>query len=370
MDWDTTYLMVMFYGNLVILVLVASTFLKQNYKNILTIFSITILALIISLRDSKVALDTPNYVELFLRNDESFFNQQYIYETGFIYINKIIYLYTDNYHLLFFFITFTHLFIILLLYKKLSNKFFSLLLAMYISTFVFWLSNLSMLRQGLAIPIIALAIFYLVFKDNKKIFFLLSIIAINIHFSSLFISIFIYVCYYVYKKLKISVLKIFLFVFIFLVLYPKNIFIYAILKGFSLFPQYAHSSYILNKVIWYFEWNKLQLWHIKHVYFLIILLFIMAGIIEKNKKYLLLLLIPTSLIGVFKYDEMVTDRLFMYFVPLIPIIIFRVILRVGMKNYGVIMILLLTLGILVWFNIKLIYIQYPGWFIYPYSKVR
>lgn len=248
---------------------------------------------------------------------------------------------------------------------------------MYISTFVFWLSNLSMLRQGLAIPIVSLSLYYLIFKENFKKFYLFSFFSASIHYSSLFAELLIFILYFLLRNLNIKDLRILVVLLSLLIIYPHNIFSDFILYIVSSI-YIIYESPITDKLLWYFQWDKLNLWHIKHVYYLILMLFIFSGLLEKDKKRLIIILIPMSFLALFKYDEMVTDRIFMYFVPFIPYIIYSFLFEnfITKKitiNYTLIksiLIFIIILGTLAWFNIKVLILQYSGWFIYPYMNVR
>lgn len=368
MDWWESYYLFFIFGNISIVLLFLSFFFPEKYKNILSILILLNLSLIISIRNKDVALDSDKYATLFINGDVSNFFQDSVSEIGFIILNLLIRLYTSNYHIYFFFISLIHVFLILLLYKKLEPKYFPILLALYISTFVFWLSNISMLRQSLAIPLISLGLYFLVFENNLRFFFLSAIISSSIHFSSIPVSLFIIIFYFFYKSKSIFALKVFTLLLIMLILYPENLFADIIIYILHLIS--SNSLYFIKKIEWYFTWNKLFLWKVKHVYYLIIFLFFLSSILFKDKKVLLLILIPLSILAFFKFDEMVTDRIFMYFIPFIPYVILKFSQRIFYKvNYNILYIMLLF-GILLWFNVKLMYLQYQGWFIYPYPSVR
>jgi hypothetical protein len=333
MDWQEVYILVAIYGNISIVLLFFSLFLKEKYKNIFNISVLFLLSFVVSLRNFNVALDTPKYVELFLSNNYHKFYEEGVYDIGYILLNKFIHVFTNNYHIFLFLITFIQLLILYQLYKNLMKKLYPLGLLMYISTFVFWLSNLSMLRQGLAIPIMALGIYYLIFTNQTKRFFVLSILSSTIHYSSIFLTLFIYLMFLFFKKINISSLKIIGILLFILIIYPKNVFLSIVLDIVSYFSSYIYSSPAINKFVWYFNWNKLVLWHVKHVYYLILLLFFSSIFLERNKIKLLVILIPMSFLGLLKYDEMVTDRIFMYFILFIPFITYKLLSKlISMKT--------------------------------------
>jgi len=370
MDWNESYIVISICGNLAIIVLFLSDFFKEKIRFNLTFITLLYISILVSLRDEKVALDTPKYVELFLKGGAAEFYSEGVYELGFILLNKLIRLYTSNYHIFLFVVSFTHLFLILFLYRKLSKNRYSLLLSMYIASFTFWLSNLSMLRQGLAIPFLNLSTYYLVHEKNYKKFLIFSSIAGNIHYSAFILAIFIFILYKILDILNTKILKIILLIAVLSIIYPANIYMYVILKLISFLSKYIYTSPIINKIVWYFNWNKLVLWRIKHVYFLAIPLLFFSGVIYKRKGNFLLATLPLLVLSIVKYDEMVTDRIFMYFIPFIPYLILKNYELIKDNKIKLIFIIILFMGTLIWFNVKFLYLQYPGWFIYPYPGVR
>ena len=375
MDEKLFYIYVAFFGNLSILLLFFLNFIKKfKYKYFLSCMLLFNLAFIISLRDKDVALDTSQYVFLFQSGDYNIFFNEHVYDTGYIILNLFINLFTSNYNIFLFLMSFMHILIIFYFYKNFSKKYFPIFMMMYISTFTFWLSNLSMLRQGLAIPIFAIAIYYLIFKEKKIKFLIFSCIAGSIHYTAFFLSLFYFFIYFIYKKIPTYFLKLLLIIEIILVIYPKNLFIDIIMNILKLLPS---NNSTINKILWYFNWNKLEIWHVKHVYFLVLIMFFVIILLERNKKFMLLISLPVSLLAFLKYDEMVTDRLFMYFVPYIPLVLFELMQIIQKKyinqentKYFNFIIMIIFIGTFVWFNVKFLYLQYSGWFIYPYSSVH
>ena len=373
------YYGIFFVGNVIISLLFLSFFIKKKcLKFSVILLTLIIVPLLLSIRESSIALDAPKYINLFKQGSISKFFMDGIYDWGYILFNLFLNLFTDNYNVLLFILAFLHIFLIIFLYNKLQYNYSTLLLAMYFSTFVFWISNLSMLRQGIAIPILAIAIYYLIFDEKKMLFFILSSLASFFHYSAFFVAIFVFSIYLIFYRFSLSKKKFLGFIFILLILYPGNLFMGIIFNIIHLISPYTYNSTILEKIVWYFTWDKFKVWHIKHVYYLILFLLIFLFYKEKNDNVILLALLLLAFLGLLKYDEMVTDRIFMYFVPFIPYFVYRtfeiypLILSIRRNHVLVknIALFLLFACILTWFNIKLMYLQYSGWFIYPYSNVR
>jgi len=353
---------------------------KKDLRFALSMCTIAFIAITLGLRNKNVALDTPKYIYIYESANIQHYYENYVYEPLFIFISIITKYIFNYYNLFLMFLTFLHLFLILIAYKNiLKNSLYTIAMAIYISTFTFWLSNLSMLRQGLAIAIFTYALSYLINGKYRKSI-ILGIITLGIHFSGAIY----FIVYFLFKILrriykKPLIFYVLVLLIIFLLLYPDNLFlnlIKNIIKNtLILFP----SNQNLEKVYWYLIWDKKVEWHIKHVYYLILILFIIytfilrvfrsSSEIPSLQKSYTIFTVSLIMLIILKFDEMVADRIFMYFVPIIPILLVNTYWILN-KNYRFILLIVFIIGSIIWFNIKVLYLQYSEWFIYPYPSVR
>ena len=383
-DFKDTYVFVILSGNILILLLVAACFMKKPYINISAFLIVIIPFLWLGLREKVVALDAVKYANLFVHLDLRNFWDNGIHDYGYIFFNYILRFLTDKYEIFFIAISIVQVICIFIFYKQFKNHIeylWFLAFAMYISTFSFWKGQLTMFRQGIAIPMFSLAIYKFIFERNLKVALLWASLGGAFHFSAFFLFILsiilFYVFNYVWRFRRIAILGILFMLFISSPVFAN------IMK----IPLYYLSDYnvVFKKMLWYFNWPKLTTWNIKHVYYLILLLLLAWWTVYYRKSELdffikrlfIISLIMLSMLVILKHDEMVADRIFMYFVPFLPIYVTTLFFELSniikakyLKLNKPIIIMLISIGILVWFNIKFILLQYPGWFIYPYPSVR
>lgn len=354
-------------------VLTFSTKSNEHVKYLSGILFAVIISGILSLRDKSVTLDTPKYIKMFENSDlNSFFNLG-VYEIGFIFFNQIVRFIFNEYPFFLFLVTFIHIYIMIIVYRKFDRDYYLIMLAIYLSTFTFWISNLSMLRQGLAIPFVVLGIYYLFIEKRVFRVIILVILASSLHLSSLPLFLINIILYAIYSKIVTDVNKgfrhILPLVIIGLIVYPENLFSNLLIYFLILISKYVPFFILIDKIFWYISWQKLIFWKVKHVYYLLLIFYYIFYIHCNDKNYRILFTIAMSFLAFFKLDEMFTDRIFMYYFPLVPVFIVHFFKNIGFIDRKV-AVMILFLGVLVWFNVKLMYLQYPNWFIYPYESVR
>lgn len=135
------------------------------------------------------------------------------------------------------------------------------------------------------------------------------------------------------------------------------------------------SNSFLEKMHSYLFWTELKPWNIKHVYFLILSLALLAYFyIKKNQDVLrayMFVFVGLTVLVLVKFDEMVADRMFMYFVPAIPLLILRLIpILFPIDRDQNLAYIVIFLGAIVWFNIKFYLLQYTWWFINPVQAIK
>jgi len=334
------------------------------------------LSLILGLRRWDVGIDTPKYVQAFESQKIYIYHQLEIYEPLYILGGLLLKFLLREYNLFLLAVPLIQGLFLLSAYRVLlPERLYPFALALYMGCFVFWLSNISMLRQGITIASCFFA-YSLLIQGKRLPALLLALASSLVHFSA---GIFpaVYGLYRGYQWCLRKHPKIFGFV-VALVLaglfYPGSLF-YELLKLVvdMFFSLTAHPY--LEKIQWYLTWSKLTPWNLKHVYFLILGLFLFATPFFHREDLLrelyLFLLTGLTVILLCKYDEMVADRMFMYFVPAIPALILRLTQTIFPRPADQkLLLVLILLGGLVWFNVKLFLLQYPGWFISPYPAVR
>jgi hypothetical protein len=323
---------------------------------ILCVFIILILSLLFGFRGFEVGVDTINYIDFF-RNESP---ELGIREPLF-YLFKII----DNFYIFRDFsfglmvVSFLINFLLLITFKIASNNYPGIF-ALYISTFLYLNMNINIIRQGLAISLIALAI-VLVVKKRKSVKFW--IIGCLTHYSAV-VAIFPAMFF---LKLRFDVkIKLFATFLIWLLIYFVGV--------KSLLLPFVEYSDAVSNAYWLLTWDIGREWNLKHIYYLILFLLLFSFFIEKkyNRKknnenhiFISLLLLSFLIASIFKSDEMFADRIFYYFIFLVPIIIYNSADTVSNKYMSFPIILV---GCNAWL-FKTLFIQFPDWFIPPYNAL-
>jgi len=193
-------------------------------------------------------------------------------------------------------------------FYKIDSKNYILYMAIYSTSFLFINSNINLLRQGMAISIGFLAIYFLVSAQIKR-YFIFVFISIFIHSSAVILLIPFFLLKF---KNKFYII---LFITIIVCLYMFHISIIDLL-------YYIHDiHWTLDRLYWYLTWDKIIEFKIKHVYYLYILLIAIYlykfnYLDLKLKNYFLSFLSVLVIIILFRNDDFVVDRFSFYFIPI------------------------------------------------------
>lgn len=192
---------------------------KANLKFIMIIISSLILIFFTGLRKVGVGIDDPNYYNMFMfiapSLDEWMFGN-YVYsindiymEPGYVFVNSIVKIFTDNYSLLFLTIAFLSVGITSYNYSKYSKYIFLSLLLFFVHTYLY--RDMTQIRAGVAAAIGLFLISQIDKREHLKVFFTL-LIASTFHIAS-FSLLTVYLLSFIKLTRKIVVLCFFLSVF-------------------------------------------------------------------------------------------------------------------------------------------------------------
>jgi hypothetical protein len=326
-------------------ILFVVNFLKQEkYKFVFTVSIIIIISIFTGIRGFNIGLDTGVYVNIFLGID------QRAIEPIFPFLAFIFNLVTEEPQYFLLLINLLINLIVLMSYKKVTIN-YPIAMAIFLSTLLFINMNINTIRQGLAIALSFYAMVNLL-NRNLKLFWLFFFFALLTHTSSIFL-----LGIYLIRNIQVNKKNLILFVSIIFLLWFIT---FSDILGF--FKDY--NEYI-NRVYWYFKWDILKPWTLKHVYYFVFFMVFVYIIYAykkldfKNKFILKLYLYGIFLIFLFREEEMVVDRFFYYFFTLGILLILE--LRVLIKNKKIFFISLIFLTN-IWLA-KTMILQYPNWFI-------
>lgn len=336
---------------------------------------LVITALIIGLRRRDVGVDTPKYVAAFESGEKASYHALELYEPGYVYLGLALKEVLREYNFYLALVSFAMGFFILWAYRHLLKEgLYPLAFALYLSTFVFWWTNLSILRQGLAISLI-FYVYALLEERRWRQAFLIYLLSCLWHFSALFFPA-AYVLYHLYLYLyrrKPFIFWLVLGVVLANLAYPGSL-VHWVVRVVVDYAYHLTGAPFFERARFYFFWPELTPWHVKHVYFLILALFVLAAFFIKKSEALLrahtFILVGLTVLVLTKFDQMVADRMFMYFVPGVPLLILRLVPAAlplardrNLAYAGV------FLGAMVWFNVKFYLLQYASWFINPVRAI-
>lgn len=323
--------------------------INKEIKFILSLLVVSLLSIMFGIRGEDVGLDTLNYSK-FLNAEVERYDIEPMFQL-LRYFNSLLYL---NANISFLIISLVTNILFLLTFKKISSN-YPILMAIFISTFIFLLLNISMIRQGLAMSFFAFALTSLIYNKTKQ-YFIFSFLAIISHYSAGMILLF-----YLLNKIDVD--------------NKKNIYLILLITTFLYFFNIKEIMYILkdfhwffNKIYWYLSWEK-EAWKLKHIYYLFLLLmgvyiYLYNKINILNKKMVFFSLVGFMFVIIFRLDEMTADRLFYYYMFLHIVLIYQLKSIIKNKYHYLVF---LFLGIFIWLN-KSILLQYFIWFIPPYLE--
>lgn len=324
---------------------------NKTFKLMMTLSVTGLISVVYGVRGSGIGLDTSVYLDIYHNLDarplEPIFSV--LFELG-----RILSL---NDTILLLLISSLINFILLLAFYMVSDD-YPILLALCNVSHFYVNMNISIIRQGLALSLFVLAIALFVKNKYWKTFFV-GVFAVLSHMSAVIIFPIM-----VFGRLKFN--NYLLMIYVIGVLFLSTFKLSTVLAPFIGY----HS--IIAKAYWYFTWGIAKAWHVKHVYYLVFLLFgfclmwLRNSPYEKIRKYNLIFAIGIFTIFLFKEEEMVVDRFFYFFFPIVVIMIY--LMNSKFKNtklyFGIVF-----LGMNGWLY-KTMFMQYPKWFIFPYEAIR
>jgi len=338
-------------------ILIFLNYSKNKYfKIILSLLFVFIISFIVGLRGRNIGIDTKSYTSFFYGLNIS------IKDKFFQLLATIAKLLSNNHSIFLFLVSFLTNYNYFISFYNMDDKNFCIYFAIFLSFFLFINVNINIIRQGLAMSFFTngAVIFY---KNGSKkciniiILFLLAILTHNSSIIVITGFMFFSIILYNISPRKTEIL------FYILIISTFFYSISSLLKPFeSLHP-------LINLAYRYLTWSIKKELSFKYFYILITLMLIFYSFKLKLKysnkisndiiKYYLLVLFGIFIIMFFKEEEMFSDRIFYYFFPFLPILIY------SLKNLFIekrIIQYCVFFGINIWF-IKSYIIQYIGWFI-------
>lgn len=263
-----------------------------------------LLSFLYSIRSGDIGSDASNY--LLLIADNNTLAQEM--SPFIVYIGKIVNALSGNGVLFFFIISLISNLTIFFAFYKIDKKNCLILMAVFSVSFLFLNLNINLLRQGMAISLGTLAIYYVV---NNYFFryFLAVLLAMMIHSSAVILLILPFVLL-VQRKWTV-----YAWVFILLSMYILSISIVSALY----YMQGLHWS--ISRLYWYLTWEDARQFNLKHVYYLYlgmigIYLYFYERLTIQFKRYTLVFLSVLLLMVIFRVDDFIVDRFSFYFIPI------------------------------------------------------
>ncbi|WP_259014767.1 EpsG family protein [Emticicia fluvialis] len=285
-------------------------FLRKRIKGELYIFNIFILLffiLIFGFRDLEIGTDTWLY-------DWQYTNPEKV-EYGFDflmpYINKCLYLVSNNSTVFFLFMAFTFMVTFSLALKSLSNYYqanWFLVCFSLFSFYFFYSLGTNIIRQGTALGFLMLAIVnYALNPGNKKLVFFFAICSLGIH-STLIVAVFIFLLSILLRRIKL--IYFYLTYLLVIVAAALNIGIMQLepIIGLLLVDD-RRSSYLTNESVVYTVGFR-PTFVLFNTFFLVIFMFIYRTLKEKSEPYKLIFIyyILTSVFFFFTFQIPYSDR--------------------------------------------------------------
>lgn len=323
---------------------------QSNLRLIYLLFGSVLFSFFFSLRSPEIGSDAANYALLVTSPGE--LNQAI--EPFFIFLAFLVRKLGGNEYIYFFLISLLINASLITAYFNFSEEKFHFYYLFFITSFLFINMNMNIMRQGVAISIATLALSYF-FQKKILNFFLFTFLAILTHLSSI-----IFLLIPVLWSLKLR---------------PKQITVLSLglvglyfIKLSTLIQPLVQYGFFFDKLYWYLTWDKVMPFKIKHVYFLLMILFLIALVVHfknvENRKwkmgfYSLLSILFVS--SVFREDEFLVDRSAFYFFPVVAMITFDIFEIFKLKTNKQLVLNILIFGSLIWMGQALF--QYYSWWI-------
>lgn len=332
-----------------ILVLLSSLIKDSSLRFYFLLFGSFLFSFFFCLRDPSIGSDSVNYASLVTNPGQL---KQNI-EPFFKFLAYMVRVLGGNEYIFFFLISFIINTSLIKAFYNLNKINFSFYYLLFITSFLFINMNMNILRQGVAIGLSSLAISYF-FNKNYYKFLFLSLLSILSHLSG--VIIFILPIFY---SINLSPKKIALFFLLLTFLY--------FIKLSTFIEPFVNYGFFFKQIYWYLTWEKVKPFQIKHIYYLLLVLFSIVTWLYfknfKNKTYKIGFYSLFSIFFItafFREDEFLVDRSSLYFFPFVVMIIFESLSFV--KNFGnkLIVSYSLIFGSLLWI-LQSLYQFYSWW---------
>lgn len=282
----------------------------------LLIFMITIIfSLITGLRDETAGYDTVNYVTLFnnILNFQDIFYGYMAWKGDyfFSFIAYIVKIFTNDYHIFLFFVSFFSISILNIglyrLYKQINVNNIFILSSLFFMTYIPYLLFGNTIRQGLSISLVVLALSY--FSSKYKFYFILFLASFS-HKSAMLFFIF---------PLFESFLKTYKYKYLYLLLLGVG-------SKVLLIETLKHLPFIGDKIIYYSN-NFIEFDNVLQVVMLLLVIVLMLNKyitreeIRNNLIFNYLFFVLTISILLIDYSK-ISGRFILYLMPILPFILF------------------------------------------------
>jgi len=323
---------------------------EENFRLIFAILSAFIVGIIFGLRSNNIGLDSRNYADFF---DGVDLIQG---SPGFSLIAIFFRFFFSDYSVFFVLVSImSNLFMVIGL--RFFSKNYLFVYGLLLTSFAFLNMNINIIRQGLAVSLVIFSTGLLV-SHRYTSSLIVTFVAASIHPTAILMAANVFLI-----NKPISMRSGFLLI--------AGISLLAIYSMLDLINALADMSEVIRRYVWYFYWDRVSPWRIKHVYYgifsLIGLLFLFRSKISwEIHRVLMYVIYGVVLLLLFKSEEMVADRIFFYFIPIIPVLLYYAITRFNPNRYPIyVLVVLSNLWLL-----KTMFYQYPNWFIPPFESVR
>ncbi len=330
--------------------------LKERKVIFPVVFLVLLFILMLAFRDENLGIDTITYVEIFKTLNFDLYPLEIdpLFKSLIFLIRGI----TDNACLFLFVCYFILNLNVIVSFFLLNRRTFLISYSLFVATFFFYNLHLNILRQGLSLSFMLLA-FALYCRGFKYKSYCFMVISILFHGSSV-VGVLVYFANHI-KRIQTCIVIASLFA----------LFSYLFMDDFiSTLSKIAEYHWLLDKLYRYTSWKYLTPFSFKLQHILALLLLLVSLIIIKfgdldckikDRLYFLLRILILGFIplALFSFDQMVADRMYMFFYFINIIILSELLLLI--KDQRIIFIGYMLY--FVWLS-KTLLIQFPTWFIY------
>lgn len=334
-----------------ITVLFIANFIKrEDVRLSVSLSSVLLVSIFIGIRAKNIGTDTHHYVSILLNGD--FIDDGF--EPGFALIAYIVKAFSDDYQWFLIIISLIINFHLLFSFRKFTRN-YPVVMAVFISTFVYEMMNISMIRQGMAMSLATYAVACLLNGEVRR-YFVYLVFAVFTHFSAI-----VALPLFLLSRIKLNRKNLTVFLLLTLTLFNFSVGdLFYFVKDYPFF----------GKVYDYFNWKFHKEWHVKHIYYLVIVMLLIYFPRSSSLRFpydgvLKIYLWGVFLISVLRTEEMVADRIFYYFLVIGVLLVVNLhsFIRQKIIFFGVMYVLTVL-----WL-VKSVFIQFESWWIPPFKSV-